>query len=185
MEFLDARRLTGPSLLWDKAGSILDIRCSAAESAQLIPVWERQVRQMLESLGWEHEATCHWLLSGGVSLAFSAPIDALYTASAVNEWAWACCDAELNGADKPDFEQTLAELREQLAEEINPGLLDLESVRVARCSTIWLTNCSSISPQIRRRISGQSSSRQCCDSRKKFGDKYDDSIKEMQERTGG
>jgi cyanophycin synthetase len=138
MEYLDARRLTGPSLLWDKAGSILDIRCDASESARLIPLWEAHIRQMLPALGWDGESTCHWLLSGGVSLAFSAPIDALYTASAINEWAWACCDAELNGGEKPDFDQSLAELLEQLDEELNPRLLDLEKAAEAHdVSFLW------------------------------------------------
>ena len=32
MEFLDARRLTGPSLLFDVPVTILDVACSAAEA---------------------------------------------------------------------------------------------------------------------------------------------------------
>ena len=77
MEFLDARRITGPSLLWNKPGAILDVRCTAEETRALVPVWERSVRQMLDAVGWGDEETCYWPLSGGVSLAFSAPIDAL------------------------------------------------------------------------------------------------------------
>ena len=34
MQFLDARRLTGPNLLFDTHGSVLDIACSADEAAQ-------------------------------------------------------------------------------------------------------------------------------------------------------
>ena len=32
MEFLDARRLTGPNLLWNRPGSILDVACSEDEA---------------------------------------------------------------------------------------------------------------------------------------------------------
>ena len=107
MEYIDARRLTGPSLLWNKTGTILDVRASKEEADELVPFWESKVRQMLEAIGWSDESTCSWQLSEGVSLAFSAPIDALYAASEINEWAWACCDSEFNGADAPDFDDTV------------------------------------------------------------------------------
>ena len=111
MEFLDARRLTGPSLLFDGPGTILDISCNKADAERLIPVWEKQVRRMLAALGWKPEREYRSLiLLGGVSLGFTAPIDALYAASEVNEWAWAACDAELNGADEPDFDEAVARL---------------------------------------------------------------------------
>ena len=93
MEYLDARRLTGPSLLWNRPGSILDVQCTPDDTRKLIPVWDKHVKSMLSAVGWDKEVTCHWPLSGGVSLAFSAPIDVLYAASAINEWAWVCCQA--------------------------------------------------------------------------------------------
>ena len=127
MEFLDARRITGPSLLWDKPGSILDIKCTPTEAQALARVWETHVRRMLDALGWGEEETCHWSLSGGISLAFSAPIDALYAASAINEWAWASSEAELDGNDGPDFDEAVAETKTAIAEEANPRLLELEA----------------------------------------------------------
>jgi len=127
MEFLDARRITGPSLLWDKPGSILDIKCTPTEAIALARVWEKHVRRMLDALGWGEEETCHWSLSGGISLAFSAPIDALYAASAINEWAWASSEAELDGNDGPDFDEAVAEIKIAIAEEANPRLLELEA----------------------------------------------------------
>ena len=126
MEYIDARRLTGPSLLWNKPGTILDVRCSDEEADQLIPFWDTNIRRMLNAVGWEDESTCSWRLSEGVSLAFSAPVDALYAASEINEWAWACCDSEFNGADVPDFDETVKRMRTVIAEEENPGLLKLE-----------------------------------------------------------
>ena len=138
MEFLDARRLTGPSLLWDKPGSILDISCTAAESEQLITVWEQHVRRMLHAVGWSRESTCHWRLSGGVSLAFSAPIDVLYAASAINEWAWACCESDLTGTDMPDFDTAIAAISAAIEEEVNPPLLRLEEAAAAHgVSFLW------------------------------------------------
>ena len=56
MEYLDARRLTGPSLLWDKAGSILDIRCTPRETAELVPVWRGNVERMLDAESFRRDA---------------------------------------------------------------------------------------------------------------------------------
>ena len=131
MEYIDARRLTGPSLLWNKPGTILDVRCSDEEADQLIPIWDTNIRRMLNAVSWADESTCNWRLSEGVSLAFSAPIDALYAASEINEWAWACCDSEFNGADAPDFDETVERMRAEIAEEANPELLKLEAAAEA------------------------------------------------------
>ena len=126
MEFLDARRLTGPNFLWDKPGSILDVSCIPAEADKLIPFCEDKIRRMLDAVGWKQESVCHVRLSGGASIAFSGPIDALYAASAINEWAWACCDAEFNGAQWPDFDEAVASIRKAIDDEVNPPLLALE-----------------------------------------------------------
>jgi cyanophycin synthetase len=117
--------------LWNKPGTILDVCCSDEEADQLIPFWDTNIRRMLNAVGWADESTCSWRLSAGVSLAFSAPVDALYAASEINEWAWACCDSEFNGADVPDFDETVKRMRTVIAEEENPGLLKLEAAAEA------------------------------------------------------
>ncbi len=138
MEFLEARRLTGPNVLWDKESAILDVSCSAAEADRLIPYCENQVRLMLDAVGWQDESITHARLAGGVSIAFSAPIDALYCASAIAEWAWACCDAEFNGAPAPDFATTVTEITNAIAAEINPPLLALEQAAITKnVSFLW------------------------------------------------
>jgi UDP-N-acetylmuramyl tripeptide synthase len=138
MEYLDARRLTGPNLLWDEAGSILDVGCTPEEAERLVPLWERNVRQMLDAVGWGAEATCFRPLTGGVSCAFSAPIDALYSAAAINEWAWECCKCEMSGEAPPDFEQKLAQIAAQIAEEVNPPLLSLAAAATQHgVSFLW------------------------------------------------
>ena len=127
MEFLEARRMTGPNVLWNKSGAILDISCSAEETDRLIPFCEDRIRGMLDVVGWEDESICHLRLLGGLSIAFSAPIDALYAASAINEWVWACCEAEFDDGEVADFEGKLTEIKAAIAEEINPPLLALQS----------------------------------------------------------
>ena len=138
MEFLDARRLTGPSLLEDGPGTILDISCSDAEGERLIPVWEKHTERMLGDLGWQRNVFSTIKLSGGVSLFFSAAIDALYAATEVNEWAWAASVAELNNGDEPDYDETLAAIRTSIAEEANADLLHLENESAAHGTTfLW------------------------------------------------
>ena len=138
MQFLDARRLTGPSLLFDTHGSVLDVACSDADAARLVPAWRRHVERMLAELGWSDTEFATIKLSGGVSLAFTARVDALYAASAINEWAWSACDHELNGADAPDFAAALASIRDAIVNEANAALVDLEAQALANGVTmLW------------------------------------------------
>lgn len=126
MEFLDARRLTGISLIFDGPGTVLDVSCSAEDADRLIPVWQANVERMLAELGWSEAEFASRKLLGGVSMVFSAPIDALYAASEINEWAWAASAHEL-GEDValPDFAETATTLRASAAEEANPELMRL------------------------------------------------------------
>ena len=138
MEFLDARRMTGPNVLWNKPGAILDIACTADEADHLIPFCEDHIRRMLKAVGWSEESVCHIRLAGGISVAFSAPIDALYAASAVNEWVWACCDAEFNDGEVVDFEEKVVELKAAIADEVNPPMLALEAAAIQHnVSFLW------------------------------------------------
>jgi hypothetical protein len=138
MRFLDARRLTGPSILFDRHGAILDVACTTAEAERLIPVWEKHVNRMLAEIGWADNEFASVILKGGVSMAFTAPVDALYAASAINEWAWAACDHELQGADEPDFAEVVEATRAAVAEEANPELLQLEGLAAERGVTfLW------------------------------------------------
>jgi UDP-N-acetylmuramyl tripeptide synthase len=138
MRFLDARRLTGPSILFDGHGTILDVACTTAEAERLIPVWEKHVRRMLAEIGWSDCDFGSVIVNGGVSMAFTAPIDALYAASGINEWAWAACDHELNGADEPDFDEAVATARNAIEEEANPDLIRLERLAAERGVTfLW------------------------------------------------
>lgn len=124
MEFIDARRLTGPNAVFDGIGSVLDVACSVEETDALIPVWAEHVSRMLESLDWPSAEFASRRLEGGVSLAFSAPIDQLYAASEINEWAWAASAFELGDTgDEPDFDEALAAIRLAAADEANVELM--------------------------------------------------------------
>ncbi|MBT8082949.1 MAG: Mur ligase [Gammaproteobacteria bacterium] len=137
MEFLDARRLTGPNAVFNGIGSVLDVACSPDEARELVPVWADKVGRMLEALDWPSAVFASRELEGGVSLAFSAPIDQLYAASEINEWAWAASAHELGALDEaPDFDEALAALRKSAAEEANVELMWLIDEARARGKTL-------------------------------------------------
>lgn len=126
MEFLDARRLTGPSLLFDEPAAILDVQATSEEIREFVPRWEAAVRRMAAEFDWPEPAFRHLELTGGVSLAFTVPIDSLYAASMINEWAYADVAASMADGDLPDYADGLGAARDAHTEEVNARLLELE-----------------------------------------------------------
>ncbi len=55
MRLTDSRRLTGPSLLQDAAGAVIEVAGTEAEMAAAVSAWERHARRMLDALGWSRE----------------------------------------------------------------------------------------------------------------------------------
>ena len=129
MEVRDSRRLTGPNILTDGPGAVLDIAFEAeddaADSAAAIDAWRRWLRRILTAVGWEDARDFDRTFPGGASLAFRAPIDALYAATEVNEWAWEAAGIELDGAATPDLDEAVERLRRTIADEVSPKLLAL------------------------------------------------------------
>ena len=74
----DARRLTGPGLLWDRPGAIMDVFFDQEQSSRVIELWQHHARRVLDALGWHQEKLTYRVFTGGVNLAISAPMDQLY-----------------------------------------------------------------------------------------------------------
>jgi UDP-N-acetylmuramyl tripeptide synthase len=55
---------------------------------RLIEAWRDNVQRLRSALGWPQEAPCARPHRGGMTLAFNAPVDQLFSATEVNEWAW-------------------------------------------------------------------------------------------------
>ena len=137
MQFLDARRLTGPSLIFDGPGAVLDVACTSDEADCLLPVWKKHALRMVAALGWSAPQFAARKLQGGISMAFSAPIDALYAATEVNEWAWAASAAELHvPIEVPDFDATVIALKASIADEANPQLLAMIQAAKSHGTTV-------------------------------------------------
>ncbi|MBA3258241.1 MAG: Mur ligase, partial [Gemmatimonadales bacterium] len=125
MRLLDSRRLTGPGLLLDRAGAVLDLELTDAERDRVLAAWRAAAGQLLDAVGWRGETVAVRAFAGGASVAFTAPSDALYAASELNEAGWAWAQAELAGAPPPDLTALAHTLRATIAAERKPELLAL------------------------------------------------------------
>ncbi|MDZ7643153.1 MAG: hypothetical protein U5K76_02275 [Woeseiaceae bacterium] len=93
---------------------------------------------MLAALGWSAQTLHHRMVTGGISLAFTAPIDVLYAATAIDDRAYAASEAQLQGTDPPDESGTLTEIRATAADEANPALLALAAAAdAAGVTLLW------------------------------------------------
>ena len=123
----EARRLTGPNLLSYRPGAVLDVPLEIplggvqADAEATIAAWRRQARRMLDALGWRDEELAVRRFASGASLFASAPIDALYTATEVVDWAWEAA-AGAAEADAGAFEAAAERL---------PALLELRDAAAA------------------------------------------------------
>jgi UDP-N-acetylmuramyl tripeptide synthase len=128
----DSRRLTGPNLLSDRAGAVIEATLDGEDAARLVEAWRAEARRMLEAVGWPAEETRARAFPGGVILALSAPVDTLYAATEVNEWAWEAAAATLAGSAPPPFEQAVSRLRDTIAAERKPRLIALQAAAAER-----------------------------------------------------
>jgi hypothetical protein len=107
----DARRLTGPGLLWAYPGAVLDILYQGFDANRVIGLWQKHSRRVLGAVSWRHEHTISRAFEGGLNLAISAPMDQLYSAILVAQTAWHFCAAELLDQPVQDFDNLIKELK--------------------------------------------------------------------------
>lgn len=124
MKLLDSRRLTGPNILSDHPAAVIDVRVDETDVAPFVAAWTKELKRMLEAVGWQHLELHSRKMDGGVSVGFDAPIDALYAATDVNDWAFAAAQQALNGGE-PVLEPDAGRLRDTIDKECNPALIKL------------------------------------------------------------
>lgn len=128
----DSRRLTGTNYFIDEPGAVLDALVSGIDKQQVVDAWLSQLSVLLSGVGWAEQTPFYRVFEDGVSLGFSAPMDALYAATEINEAAWELTRVQLL-ADLEDGQDTQANsiqgkiesLRTVIAEERHPALLTL------------------------------------------------------------
>lgn len=121
----DVRRLTGPGLLWDRPGAVIDVFFTDIAATQITTLWEKHARRVLDALGWQDQDLTHRIFTGGVNLAISAPMDQLYSAIFAAQTAWHFCAAELLASEPGDFDQMVADVKGVMEKEANPALIAL------------------------------------------------------------
>ena len=128
---LDSRRLTGPGLLLDGPGAVIDVRIEEGIE-RAIAAWQRSAQHLLHEVGWGGERLVLRRFPGGVSLALTAPADGLYAATELNERAWDAAVAELEGRPAPNPGADVAALRAAIESERNPALVALRKAALTR-----------------------------------------------------
>ena len=129
MKLLDSRRLTGPNHLASQAGAVIDVSFGDTEPDLLIGAWKTHARRLLQELDWEDAALHVRRSHNGASLAITAPMDGLYTATELNEAAWDAARDWIEGSQRHLLLRAARELTQKLdheptAEEIDHGAVD-------------------------------------------------------------
>ena len=135
--FEDSRRLTGANLYFSAPGAVLEIAAGVVLDDDTVTRWRSNVERLRRELGWpEIETAVRWR-DGAGSLAITAPIDQLFTATEVNEYALERALLPFSPGRREDFfhapaypaiwdeELALHTLRLAAAAERRPDLLGL------------------------------------------------------------
>ncbi len=126
MELRDSRRLTGPNLIWDRMGAVIEVGLDPCEAERMIELWQGHAHSILSAVGWGLQQTSVRTFPGGAFMAMSAPADSLYAACEVNEWAWKTAVAEFNDDDSMAIGKGAHHLMEEIEKESSAELLALQ-----------------------------------------------------------
>jgi UDP-N-acetylmuramyl tripeptide synthase len=117
---------------------VLEVAGGVEATPAFVAQWAREVAATCATLGWPAPTLAPRVHASGASLAFSAPLDQLFTATEVNEWAWqrACgVSAGLHAPGHPlpgDTDEALRCLAWAARDERRPALMALLAAAQAR-----------------------------------------------------
>lgn len=130
---IDSRRLTGPNLVWDAPGALLEVE---TDSDALLKAWETEILALRAALGLPDLGLAVKRRSQGAWLVVGGQIDQLYGLISASELAWTRALALVEGQDpgEPD----LKAIRQELDEERLPALTKLQQEAARRGVTfLW------------------------------------------------
>jgi len=123
MRLQDCRRLTGPNLHLAGPGAIAEVTFAADEDqGAALARWRERATRALTALAWPVQLATR-VHADGADLVFAAPVDALYLAADVQEWA-------VNPAT--DLADELPKWQAELARERTPARTALITAAAAR-----------------------------------------------------
>jgi UDP-N-acetylmuramyl tripeptide synthase len=135
--FTDSRRLLGPNPYFGGVGAALETAGIAVDLA-LLAAWRTRVARARIVLEWPDAELLAQAHASGATLALAAPLDQLFAATDVNEWAWLASIAEAHAdsgyarfhapgyASAWDEALAMATLRALAASEAKPELIAIE-----------------------------------------------------------
>jgi cyanophycin synthetase len=129
--FEDSRRLTGPNLYLPGCGVALEVLGGKIPDTMCLQQWQANVLKACDYIGWVAPEFVVRKHRTGASLVFSAPIDQLYSATEINEWAWlkaANCQQDTYSPASPsliDNEAAFYTLHKMVIAESNAKLMEL------------------------------------------------------------
>ena len=134
---IDSRRQTGAGVLLDTPGAAMEVLVPEADRDRAASAWRAHAERLTRALGWDSRLITR-PFPRGLSLALSSPVDLLYTATEVNEAAWAAARAEVEGSEPPDPEAIIDRLRAEAGDESDPPLATLIAAAEARAvPLVW------------------------------------------------
>ncbi|MEO7815395.1 MAG: Mur ligase family protein [Sphingomicrobium sp.] len=128
----ESRRITGPGMIWDRRGALVDVRVEGLNKADVVEAWEPEIRRLLDAIGWPDSQTNSRIFENGVTLLISAPVDLLYSAVFVIETSFHLTAHKILGSQPNDFDHLIADLKEVISLEQNPALVRLQHAADAR-----------------------------------------------------
>ena len=148
MELRDSRRLPGANFIWRRPGAVVEVNFAKSEIALVAAMtksWCAHTRRMLNAIGWSGEETQVRELgipiearndncAHSVAFALSSPLDAMYAATSIAEFAFEAASSELGGTalSEDAFDEARQRLAQEVADEVNPALLALREEAQAR-----------------------------------------------------
>jgi folylpolyglutamate synthase/dihydropteroate synthase len=129
----DCRRLTGPSLVWDKTGAILDVLIEGRDMDDVLTCWYRHINNLLVSINWAEPNLTHRRYENGFNLLLAAPIDQLYSATIVLETAWYFCSCEVLVKPVDSQAQLIQAVRDSMQSEQFPESIQLQQAAKEQC----------------------------------------------------
>ncbi|HEV3181077.1 MAG TPA: Mur ligase family protein [Steroidobacteraceae bacterium] len=107
LPFEASRRMTGANLFFAGTGALLET-VGVTPDAALLEQWRVRAERARAYLGWRMPGVVARVHARGVSLALAAPVDALFVATEVNEWALCAALVAHDPARWSALEATLA-----------------------------------------------------------------------------
>lgn len=129
-ELVESRRLTGPNLWMNSSGAIIEVNIFDFAIEDFVTIWSKYTRELLNKLSWNEENIFYKVFENGVNIAFSAPIDALYAATEINEYAYDLTLKKIKNIDSKIDPVKLNTLKETIASESNPQLIKMKKAAV-------------------------------------------------------